>query len=178
MRYALIRRMDISNGDGVGISLFVQGCHFHCKGCFNQETWDFEGGKAWTPEIEETFLSLAGEEYVSRISFLGGEPLAPENVSTVLHLALQLKKRWPEKKIWVFTGYTFESILKTPDPLAPKRQDIDRVALLGLIDVLADGSFVLEQQDVNHKTVKWVGSTNQRVIDVPKTLETGRLTLL
>ena len=107
MRYSLIREMDVSNGWGVGISLFVQGCHFHCKGCFNQDTWDFNGGKEWTPEIEKKFIELANKEYIKRISFLGGEPLAKENVETVLWLIKTLKSNYPDKKIWLYTGHTW-----------------------------------------------------------------------
>ena len=108
MRYSQIREMDISNGSGVGISLFVQGCHFHCKGCFNQETWDFNGGNEWTPEIEKKFLELANRPYIKRISILGGEPLANENVSTVMELIQKLKRQYPEKEsvalYWIYVG--------------------------------------------------------------------------
>ena len=83
MRYAQIRSMDISNGEGIGVSLFVQGCHFHCKNCFNSETWDFAGGKAWTDSTEEKFLQLINRPYIKRVSILGGEPLADENVETI-----------------------------------------------------------------------------------------------
>ena len=86
MRYSQIREMDISNGEGIGVSLFVQGCHFHCKGCFNQETWDFNGGKQWTKETKNKFVELAGKPYVKRISILGGEPLADENITEVYFL--------------------------------------------------------------------------------------------
>lgn len=105
MRYASIRKMDISNGSGIGVSLFVQGCPFHCKGCFNQETWDFDGGKEWTEEIENAFLNLIGQRFVKRVSILGGEPLCEENANEVARLIIKIKMLYPDVEIWVFTGY-------------------------------------------------------------------------
>lgn len=172
MRYALIREMDISNGCGVGISLFVQGCHFHCPGCFNQETWDFNNGHEWTPEIEEKFIELANKPYIQRISLLGGEPLADENVSTVFRIIKKLKSRYPEKKIWLFTGYTWENILSMSYKDSPTR-----FTAVTLTDVLADGRFDIDKQDINHKTTRWVGSLNQRVIDVQRSIKSNRIVL-
>lgn len=172
MRYSLIRKMDISNGQGVGISLFVQGCHFHCQGCFNQETWDFSGGYEWTPEIEDRFIELANKPYIQRISFLGGEPLADENVETVFHIIQRLKSLYPEKKIWIFTGYTWENILRQTSQNA-----LTRLMTVALSDVVADGQFQIDKQDINHKQVLWVGSLNQRVIDVQKSFESDTVVL-
>ncbi len=172
MRYSLIRKMDISNGQGVGISLFVQGCHFHCQGCFNQETWDFSGGYEWTPEIEDRFIELANKPYIQRISFLGGEPLADENVETVFHIIQRLKSLYPEKKIWIFTGYTWENILHQTSQNA-----LTRLMTVALSDVVADGQFQIDKQDINHKQVLWVGSLNQRVIDVQKSFENDTVVL-
>ena len=112
MRYSKIREMDVSNGEGLGVSLFVQGCHFHCRGCFNPETWDFSGGKEWTNEIKNKFLELAGRSYINRISILGGEPLCDENVTDVLLLIKELKTKYPNKNIWLYTGYNFDEIIK------------------------------------------------------------------
>jgi len=165
MRYSLIREMDVSNGWGVGISLFVQGCHFHCKGCFNQDTWDFNGGKEWTPEIEKKFIELANKEYIKRISFLGGEPLAKENVETVLWLIETLKSNYPDKKIWLYTGHTWEQIMNSQEKV-----DLIRQSVLNLVDVVVDGQFQLSNQDINNKTILWAGSTNQRVIDAKKSI--------
>lgn len=165
MRYSLIREMDVSNGSGVGISLFVQGCHFHCKGCFNQDTWDFNGGKEWTPEIEKKFIELANKEYIKRISFLGGEPLAKENVETVLWLIETLKSNYPDKKIWLYTGHTWEQIMNSQEKV-----DLIRQSVLNLVDVVVDGQFQLSNQDINNKTILWAGSTNQRVIDAKKSI--------
>lgn len=172
MRYSLIRKMDISNGFGVGISLFVQGCHFHCRGCFNQETWDFDGGYEWTKEIEDKFFELASKPYIQRISFLGGEPLADENVKTVFHIIQTLKCLYPKKKVWIFTGYTWENILHQTSKNAATR-----LKVVSLSDVVADGQFQIDKQDINHKQVLWVGSLNQRVIDVQKSLESNNIVL-
>ena len=169
MRYALIRKMDVSNGVGVGVSLFVQGCHFHCKGCFNPETWDFNGGKEWTPEIEEEFFALASKPYIHRISILGGEPLADENVYDVLMLLKRLRRQFPEKQIWLYTGYTWESIQ------AIYRKDYERCAALTCIDVLVDGRFQLDKQDTLNREIVFAGSTNQRIIDVQASLASGKI---
>lgn len=169
MRYSLIREMDISNGQGVGISLFVQGCHFHCKGCFNQETWDFNGGKEWTKEIENKFIELANKPYIKRISFLGGEPLADENVSVILRIIKKLKLLYPEKNIWIFTGYIWDDIINGSNIL--------RLSAIRLAEVVVDGQFQIENQDINNKKNIWAGSLNQRVINVKKTYKTGNIVL-
>lgn len=172
MRYSLIRKMDISNGSGVGISLFVQGCHFHCQGCFNQETWDFDGGYEWTKKIEDKFLWLANKPYIQRISFLGGEPLADENVETILHIIKVLRLRYPNKKIWIYTGYTWENIQNDKRHIGSLRR-----TTINLSDVVVDGQFKIDKQDINHKQMLWAGSLNQRVIDVAKSLNTGDVIL-
>lgn len=161
MRYAKIREMDISNGEGIGASLFVQGCHFHCRGCFNQETWDFNGGKEWTEKIEQEFMELVSKPYITRISLLGGEPLADENIATITSLIFKLSIKYPDKKIWVYTGYTFEDII---NKCGHGKYDSLRYLAIHSIDVLVDGKFQLENQDLFNKKTKWAGSTNQRVI--------------
>ena len=176
MRYSKIREMDVSNGEGLGISLFVQGCHFHCRGCFNPETWDFSGGKEWNKQVEQQFLHLASKPYVNRISILGGEPLCDENVLCVCDLVDKLKYLYPDKKIWVYTGYKYEDIINLSEPFY--KQDwnvINRIKLIHMIDVLVDGQFQLENQDLYNEHIVWAGSTNQRVIDVPATLSDGKI---
>ena len=176
MRYSKIREMDVSNGEGLGISLFVQGCHFHCRGCFNPETWDFSGGKEWNKQVEQQFLHLASKPYVNRISILGGEPLCDENVLCVCDLVDKLKHLYPDKKIWVYTGYKYEDIINLSEPFY--KQDwivINRIKLIHMIDVLVDGQFQLENQDLYNEHIVWAGSTNQRVIDVPATLSDGKI---
>ena len=176
MRYASMRNMDISNGDGLGVSLFVQGCHFHCKGCFNEETWDFNGGKLWTKETKEKFLKLIERDYIERVTILGGEPLAPENVETICELIKEIRKKFPEKKIWIYTGYKIKSILYpiVTDNLDLNRDKIleKRREILDYIDVLVDGGFEEEKKDLN---LKWKGSKNQRVINVRESLEKNEI---
>ncbi len=168
MRYASIRKLDISNGSGIGVSLFVQGCHFHCKDCFNQETWDFKKGKEWTKEVEEDFINLANKEYISRISLLGGEPLAPENVKDVLNLLKKIRERYGEtKEIWMHTGYYWNEIFQ--DPI--DKFDITnkyREESVKLCDYIIDGRFITDLKDFN---CKWAGSTNQKFINVKENLK-------
>lgn len=162
-RYASIRKLDISNGEGIGVSLFMQGCHFHCKNCFNPETWDFEGGKEWTDEVKEHFLNLVSNEHIHRVSILGGEPLCDENEAVVYELCKEIKTRYTDKKIWIYTGYTFETIQKSS---SYKRE------VLQYVDVLVDGPFVNSLQDFN---LSFRGSSNQRLIDVQKSLESEKV---
>ncbi len=181
MRYARIRKMDVSNGEGVGISLFVQGCHFHCKGCFNQETWDFNGGKEWTPEIEEQFIQLANKPYIKRISILGGEPLADENVRDVYYLITQLKSRYPGKKIWLYTGYEWEKIVEESHAIRVENGDylsnMYRYGAIVFADIVVDGKFQLDKQDLYNDNIVFAGSTNQRVIDSGASLSNGKIIL-
>ena len=146
MRYASLRDMDISNGRGIGVALFVQGCHFHCKNCFNQTTWNFQEGKPWTNEIENKFFYLVSRSHIERVSFLGGEPLADENYDTIVKLA----KSIDNKKKWCYTGYTLEELK------ASGKEEI-----LKYIDVLVDGRYVDELRDLN---LEFRGSSNQRIL--------------
>lgn len=141
MRYAQIRKLDISNGEGIGIALFVQGCHFHCKNCFNQSTWNFDGGKPFTADVKKHFLNLVRNDYVSRVSILGGEPLAPENRLEVEQLC-----RGIGKPIWLYTGYTFNRI--------PCK------SILEFVDVVVDGQYV---DDLKDFSLKFRGSSNQHI---------------
>lgn len=142
MRYASIRDMDISNGNGIGVALFTQGCHFHCKNCFNKSTWDFDGGKEFTRETCNKFMKLVNRPFIKRVSILGGEPLAKENVDDVCNILKQIKN----KTIWVYTGYTFETV---------KNYDI-----MKYIDYLVDGQYVDELRDL---TLEFRGSSNQNI---------------
>lgn len=164
IRYAQIRSMDISNGEGIGVSLFVQGCHFHCKNCFNSEAWDFCGGKEWTNETLHKFIKLSNRPFIGRISILGGEPLAQENVKEVLNIIEEIKNSLSDKKIWLYTGYTWEEIFSN-DTINQLHQEV-----LNNIDVLVDGRYIDELKDF---ALKFRGSANQRLIDVQKSLKTG-----
>lgn len=149
MRYALIRSMDISNWDGIGVSLFVQGCHFHCKECFNADTWGFSGGKEWTQETKKMFLELANKPYIKRISILGGEPLAEENIEDIVDLMKTTKNIYPDKLITIHTGYTWNELLDRGV------DDIFKYA-----DVLVTGRFVEALKDIK---LKFRGSSNQEI---------------
>lgn len=172
MRYASIRKMDISNGEGLGISLFVQGCHFHCPNCFNKETWDFSGGKEFTKEVKWKFLNLLTNSHIQRVSILGGEPLCDENVSEVAKLLYEIHCVKPDIKIWCYTGYNLEDIIYPVDLW--DETTLARRTALGMIDVLVDGRYVDNQRDLS---LKWCGSTNQRVIDVQKSLKQKEVVL-
>ena len=162
MRYNKIRKMDISNGKGVRVSLFVQGCTFNCKNCFNPETHDFNGGKEFTDETISHILELCENENVEGLSLLGGEPMHPNNIEAVTKLAKAFKEKFSQKNLWAWTGFTFENYLKDKE-------------IVNYLDVLVDGQYVDELHDF---TLKWRGSSNQRVIDIPKTLKEGKVVLL
>lgn len=177
MRYASIRNLDISNGEGVGVSLFVQGCPFHCKNCFNSDTWDFNGGKEWTEKTKNKFMELIDRPYIKRVSFLGGECLADQNLDEVLKLTKQIRISFPEKTIWLYTGYELSEIIKQeqhekvsgiPDVWS-KRWEI-----IKLCNIVIDGEYIDEQKDI---TLKWRGSKNQMVIDVKQSLAQNKIIL-
>ena len=176
MRYASIREMDISNGQGLGVSLFVQGCYFHCKNCFNSETWNFNDGKEWTNEIKEKFLKLINRDYIERVTILGGEPLVDQNVEDVLDLVKEIREKFPNKKIWIYTGYKWKAILYpvVTDDFNPERDRILQIRrdILNYIDVLVDEKFEDDKKDL---TLKWKGSSNQHVIDVKKSLQEKKI---
>lgn len=163
MNYATIKTHDIANGPGVRVSLFVSGCTHHCKGCFNPETWDFHYGKPYTPQVEEDILKHLEPWYMRGLSVLGGEPFEVQNQLTVLGLVKKVKERYPDKTIWCYTGYDYER-----DILAGRLGDWSVTGeLLKYLDVLVDGEFVEAKKDL---TLRFRGSSNQRIIDVPKSL--------
>lgn len=183
MRYAQIRSMDISNGEGVGVSLFVQGCPFHCKNCFNSETWDFNGGKEWTEEVKDKFMKLIDRPYIKRVSFLGGECLAEQNLDVVLDLIKEIRISFHEKTIWLYTGFCWDDIMCSfaglqADCVVLDKKNIEacekRRKIISNIDVLVDGEYIDEQKDL---TLKWKGSKNQRCIDVKKSLVQNKTVL-
>ena len=182
MRYASIRSMDISNGEGVGVSLFVQGCPFHCKNCFNSDTWDFNGGKKWTEETKNKFMELINRPYIKRVSFLGGECLAEQNLDEVLKLIKEIHISFPEKSIWLYTGFEWNSLIAKicqstfPDKDSERIIEIHkkRQEIISLCNILVDGEYIDEQKDL---TLKWRGSKNQRVIDVKQSLAQNKVIL-
>ncbi len=164
MRYNKIRKMDISNGEGVRVSLFVQGCSFHCKNCFNQETWDFNKGKEFTTIEANKIVQLANKDYINGLSVLGGEPLHPKNIEGVSMLCEYFKYKYPYKTIWLWTGFRYEDILKREN----------NYNIFNYIDVLIDGQFEEDKKDL---TLKWRGSSNQRIIDCKKSLAENKIVL-
>ena len=161
MRYNCIRKMDVSNGPGVRVAVFMQGCAFHCKNCFNSETWDFEKGKEFTDEVIEHVLELCAKDYIVGLSILGGEPMHPRNIEGTTKLAKAFKEKYPDKSLWVWSGFLFDRDLKDKD-------------VLKYVDVLVDGQYVDELHDFR---LKWRGSSNQRVIDVQKSLSKNDIVL-
>ncbi len=160
MRYALIRKMDISDGPGIRVSLFVQGCHFHCYNCFNGETHDFEGGKPYTEETKQFILDLCDKDTCAGLSLLGGEPLHPVNRDEVAQLAKAFKERYPDKDLWCWTGFLYEQV-----------KDLE---VMKYLDVLVDGQYKDELHDFR---LMYRGSSNQRVIDIPKSRQENQIVL-
>lgn len=165
MNYATIKWCDIANGEGVRISLFVSGCTHYCKNCFNQVAWDFNYGQPFDEEIENKILKELSSDYIAGLSILGGEPFEPQNQSALLPFIQQVKARYPNKPIWCYTGYTLNEI--SGELIETSKNTSCTKKLISLIDVLIDGAFVEELKDIR---LKFRGSSNQRVIDVQKTL--------
>ena len=161
MRYSKIRKMDIADGPGVRVSIFLQGCDFHCKNCFNPETHDFNGGKELTDDIIDDVIKLCGNENVKGLSILGGEPMNPINEPATEILSKKFKEHYPDKDVWVWSGYNFENYL-------------EKQPAMKYIDVIVDGQYV---DELHNPTLKWRGSSNQRVIDVPKSLKSNKVVL-
>lgn len=178
MRYASIRSLDISNGEGVGVSLFVQGCPFHCKNCFNSETWDFNGGKEWTEEIKNKFMELIDRPYIKRVSFLGGECLAEQNLDDILSLVQEIRNSYSDKSIWLYTGYQWNQIMLPIPTITDDLHTIEvtdkRKKIISNVNVLVDGEYIDEQKDL---TLKWCGSKNQHVINVKQSLTQNKIIL-
>lgn len=183
MRVAQIRSMDISNGEGVGVSLFVQGCDRHCFNCFNSETWDFNGGKEWTKKTKNKFMELVDRPYIKRVSFLGGECLADQNLNGVLDLIKEIRNSFADKTIWLYTGFCWNDIMCSfaglqADCVVLDKKDIEawekRRKIISNVDVLVDGEYIDEQKDL---TLKWRGSKNQNCIDVKQSLAQNKMVL-
>lgn len=176
MRYSSMRNLDISNGEGVGVSLFVQGCPFHCKNCFNSETWDFNGGKEWTEKTKNKFMELIDRPYIKRISFLGGECLAEQNLDEILSLVKQIRISFPTKTIWLYTGYSYQKIFRGESSCISQEglNNFKRREIIKLCDVVVDGEYIDEQKDL---ALRWKGSKNQNVIDVKQSLAQNKMVL-
>jgi anaerobic ribonucleoside-triphosphate reductase activating protein len=170
MNYATIKWYDISNGPGVRVSLYVSGCRNHCKGCFNQETWDFGYGQPFTKEVEDSIIEGLNKDYIKGFTLLGGDPFEPENQKVLAPFLKRLRGIYPNKSFWCFTGYDYER-----DLLTGKKGDInDVMTMLSTLDVLVDGRFVEELKDL---TLKFKGSSNQRTILVHQSLAKDEVVL-
>ena len=168
MKYAAIKSCDIANGPGVRVSLFVSGCRHHCKDCFNPETWDFAYGQPFDEAVMEHILALMAPDYIRGITYLGGEPFEPENQRELLPFVRNFKALYPAKTVWCYSGYTWEQLTgKEPSPARCEVTD----ELLALLDVLVDGRFVQAEHDIS---LRFRGSRNQRLLDVPKSLAAGQ----
>lgn len=162
MRYSKIRKMDISNGPGVRVSIFMQGCTFNCKNCFNPETHDFKCGKEYNDDIINRVLELCDNDNVEGLSILGGEPMHPINIEGTTKLAKAFKDKFPNKNIWAWSGFKFDEYLKDKE-------------VLNYLDVLVDGQYV---DELRNPKLKWKGSENQRVIDVQESLKNNNIVIL
>lgn len=171
MNYANIKYYDIANGEGVRTSLFVSGCRHHCKDCFNEMAWAFNYGKPFTREDEDQIISSLEPYYIKGLTLLGGEPMEAENQEALLPFLKRVKASYPNKTIWIYSGFTLEEILgevpsRAATPIAKE--------ILALCDILVDGRFILEQKDIS---LQFRGSRNQRIIELKPTLESGEITL-
>ena len=158
MKYAQIREMDVTNGNGIGVALFTQGCPYHCKNCFNPETWDFNKGTDWTKETENKIIELLKPEYITRLTILGGEPLIERNIEPLIALLKRVKGIYPDKQVWLYTGGDFEVLEGLYEEI------------FQYIDILIDGRYI---DDLRDYKLKWRGSSNQRIIDVQASLKSG-----
>ena len=169
MHYATIKNCDIANGPGVRVSLFVSGCTHHCKGCFNEVAWDFEYGTPFTEETVQTILDMLRPNYIRGLTLLGGEPFEPQNQGSIVELLRRIKSEMPNKSIWAFSGYLYERI--TSGTLGD--WEITK-EFLSYLDVLVDGPFVEEKKNLN---LRFRGSENQRLINVPASQQAGTVIL-
>ena len=167
MNYATIKNCDIANGPGVRVSLFVSGCTHRCPGCFNEVAWDFDYGEPFTEEVMDSILEMLRPSYIRGLTLLGGEPFEPQNQSAVVQLLRKIKKEMPEKSIWAFSGYLFDK-----DILSGRLGDCSEY--VSYLDVLVDGPFVEAKKNLS---LRFRGSENQRLIDVPASLASGAIVL-
>lgn len=166
MNYGEIKKYDIANGEGVRVSLFVSGCTHHCKGCFNEETWDFNFGNLFTEDTEAEIIEALTHNFISGLSLLGGEPFEKENQRILLPFLKKVKDLFPGKNIWCYTGYTLDRDLLKDSRVRCEYTD----EMLKYIDVLVDGRFIEELKDIS---LPFCGSSNQRIIDVKRSIENG-----
>lgn len=170
MNYATIKKNDIANGPGIRVSLFVSGCRHRCKNCFNSEAWDFNYGNIFDDSVIDKILTATSYDYIEGLSLLGGEPFEPENQEGLLMLIKKFKALYPDKTIWCYTGFTFDTLLSGG---AFNNKTVDE--MLKHIDVIVDGRFIEEQKDLS---LMFRGSANQNIIDVKKSIKENKTILL
>lgn len=171
MHVGEVMTADVANGEGMRVSVFVSGCRNHCKGCFQPQTWDFNYGREYTPEIEQFIIDELSKSYYDGITILGGDPMEPENQEPVLRLLRRIKKELPDKNVWAYTGYVYDR-----DLVPGGKRFVDGVTreLLESIDILIDGRFV---EELKNLMLNFRGSSNQRIIKMKETLEIGQVVL-
>ena len=167
MNYASLYNLSIVDGSGIRTSLYVSGCRRHCKGCHNSKTWNFLYGKEYTEETEKQILEALDHDYVKGFTLCGGEPMEEENQRVIVTLLRKIKEQYPQKDIWLWTGYEFEDLLKGGRKYCEVTEEI-----LSYVDVAVVGPFVFEERDISDNN-RWRGSRNQRVIDVQESLKKG-----
>lgn len=170
MNYGQIKNCDIANGNGVRVTLFVSGCTNHCKNCFQPQTWDFEYGKPFTAETESYIIGLLKPSYINGLTVLGGEPFEPKNQLVLYPFLKRVKEAFPKKSIWMFSGFTFEEL--TDSAAYPNCEVTENI--LRLADVLIDGRY---DESLKNIALKFRGSSNQRIINLPETFKSGKVTL-
>ena len=173
MNWAEIKTNDIANGEGVRTSLFVSGCRHHCKNCFNDIAWDFGYGELFTEETMEKIFDSIDHPWINGVTLLGGEPFEPENQRVLVPFLVMLREKFPDKTVWCYTGFTIEQILGKSEPKSRATTDVSN-EMLSLIDVLVDGPYVESLHDIS---LKFRGSSNQRVIDMEKSIESNKIVL-
>ncbi len=171
MYYGEIKKTDIANGPGVRVSLFVSGCTHACRGCFNEQTWDFKFGNPYTEEVEDEIMDALRPKYIRGLTLLGGEPMEPKNQRSLVKLLERVRREYPQKSIWCYTGYLFDRDLLKESRARCEYTD----EMLSLIDVIVDGEFELDRKDI---TLLFRGSSNQRLIDVKQSLVAGEIVLV
>lgn len=162
MRYAQIREIDVANGPGIRVSLYTQGCRRHCPFCFNEETWDFNGGLPFTEKEEDAIITLVNKPHIAGLTILGGEPMEKESRPAILHLLKRVRKECPNKNIWLYSSFLYEDFKNFDEPI------------LDYIDVLVDGMFINDLKDPH---LRFRGSSNQRLINIPETKAKGEIVL-
>ena len=171
MYYGNIKNCDIADGPGVRVSLFVSGCTHHCKGCFNADTWDFCYGEEYTEQTQAQLLAMLSPSYITGLTLLGGEPFEPSNQAVLVELLRACKQQYPEKDVWCYTGYTYETDLLQDSRARCAYTD----EMLSMIDVLVDGEFMEQKKNI---MLAYRGSENQRLIDLRQTRQQGKTVLL